>query len=71
MLNSNKGLDMRKLKQIDQDRKRQKTLLNANKLEDLILYSFSRNKENCFIKLRQTYKVSEGRLIKHSYNKKQ
>ena len=60
---------MIKLKQIDQDRRRQKNLLNAKSLEDLIFYSFSRNKENCFIRSRQTHKISEGRLIKHRYNK--
>ncbi len=62
-------ITMKDLKLIDQDRKRREVLSKAERLEDLIFHSFSRNQENCFVKMKKTYKVSDGCLIRHSYNR--
>ncbi|MFS1917981.1 MULTISPECIES: hypothetical protein [unclassified Vibrio] len=60
---------MDKLKLIDPDRKRRKVLSKADRLEDLILYSFSSNHSNGFLKRKQTRKVCDGCLAEQTYNK--
>lgn len=60
---------MKNLKLIDPDRKRRKVLAKAEKLEDVIFYSFSSNQANGFLKKKQTRKVCNGCLTTYSYNK--
>jgi hypothetical protein len=59
---------MQRLKLVDQDRRRQTILSEADNLEDLIYRSFQRNNENSFVRMKKTYKTSDGFLIQYSYN---
>ncbi len=59
---------MQGIKLVDQDRRRRKILSEADNLEDLIFRSFQRNNENSFVKMKKTYKTSDGFLIQYSYN---
>lgn len=63
-------MSMEKIKLVDQDQKRKKIIEEAVRLEDLIYHSYDNNQSNRFLRQKKTYKVFNGHLIEHRYNKK-